>query len=158
MKLEHNINGRVVRGDAHPGELLVDYLRRSGYWSVKRGCQDGNCGTCVVTVNGQAQNACLMMAHQTAGAELQTCEGLGTPRSPHPIQEAFVEMAAVQCGFCTPGLIMSTKALLDQHPNPTEEQVREFLDGNLCRCTGYTKIFEAVTLAAERLGSEEAQA
>ncbi|MFT5433707.1 MAG: carbon-monoxide dehydrogenase small subunit [Myxococcota bacterium] len=151
MKIEHTIDGRSVSAESHPGELLVDYLRRSGKFSVKRGCQDGNCGTCVVIVDGEAVNSCLMMSHQTAGSDIETCEGIGNPRNPHPIQQAYVDNAAVQCGFCTPGLIMSTKALFDKNPNATEQDIRNALDGNICRCTGYVKIFDAVRDAQARL-------
>ncbi len=156
MKLELTLNGVPIRADAHPGEKLLTFLRRQSCFSVKNGCQDGNCGTCVVEVGGENVNSCLMMAHQAAGAEVWTCEGIGQPRSPHPIQEAFVNMAATQCGFCTPGLVMSTKVLLDRHPNPTEAQVREYLDGNICRCTGYVKIFDAVRQSVEALADQEA--
>ena len=150
MKLNLTINDTQVSHDIRAGELLIELLRRAGYWSVKRGCQDGNCGTCVVQVNGEAVNSCLMLAAQTEGKDVWTCEGIGTPRAPHPIQEEFVHAAAVQCGFCTPGLIMSTKALLDRVPEPTEAQIKEALDGNLCRCTGYVKIMDAVNAAIER--------
>ena len=147
MKLSLTLNGAHTRVDIQPGENLIEVLRRAGCWSVKRGCQDGNCGTCVVQLNGEAVNSCLVLAAQAEGADVRTVEGLGTTQHPHPLQTEFVRAAATQCGFCTPGTIMSTKALLDRVPNPTDAEVKEALDGNLCRCTGYTKIFDAVKAA-----------
>ncbi|MFT7625384.1 MAG: aerobic-type carbon monoxide dehydrogenase small subunit (CoxS/CutS family) [Myxococcota bacterium] len=151
MTLPIQLNGKPVEHEAFPGETLLEHLRRTGYLAAKNGCQDGNCGTCVVEVDGRAVNSCLMLAGQVADAEVWTCEGIGTPRKPHPIQQAFVDMAATQCGFCTPGLIMSTKVLLQEHPDPTMDQIKEYLDGNLCRCTGYVKIFDAVQRSAAAL-------
>ena len=148
MNITVNLNGAERRLAIHPGELLIEVLRREGLHSVKRGCQDGNCGTCVVQVDGAAQNACLVLAAQVDGRRVETCEGIGDLESPHPIQRAFAKAAAVQCGFCTPGLVMSTKALLEAVPNPSDADVRERLDGNICRCTGYVKIFDAVRDAA----------
>lgn len=151
MKLTLTLNGALTTVEAQPGENLIEVLRREGCWSVKRGCQDGNCGTCVVQMDGQSVCSCLVLAGQAEGAEVWTCEGIGTIEKPHPIQAEFVHAAATQCGFCTPGLIMSTKALLDRVPNPTEAQVKEALDGNLCRCTGYVKIFDAVKAAVAEM-------
>ncbi len=156
MKLNLTLNGEARTLDAQPGEMLLELLRRNNCWSVKNGCQDGNCGTCVVQVNGEAVNACLMMAGQVQGAEILTCEGIGNPRAPHPIQSHFVTAAAVQCGYCTPGLIMSTKALLDRVSAPSDVEIKEALDGNLCRCTGYVKIMDAVHGAIEELSGQEA--
>lgn len=150
MKLTVTINGSSETQDIRPGELLVQYLRRTGRYSVKRGCEDGNCGTCVVEMDGQAVNSCLMLAAQAEGKEIWTCEGIGNPRAPHPVQQAFVDQAAVQCGFCTPGLIMSTKVLLDHNPRPTDTEIKRALDGNLCRCTGYVKIMDAVHSVIEQ--------
>ena len=150
MKLTVTINGSQETQDIRPGELLVQYLRRTGRWSVKRGCEDGNCGTCVVEMDGQAVNSCLMLAAQAEGTEIWTCEGIGNPRAPHPVQQAYVDNAAVQCGFCTPGLIMSTKVLLDHNPRPTDAEIKRALDGNLCRCTGYVKIMDAVHALIEQ--------
>jgi len=158
MKIELTLNGVATSVEAHPGELLVDMLRRESCFSVKRGCQDGNCGTCVVQWGDEAVNACLVLAAQVNGGTITTCEGLGTPRSPHPIQRHYVRTAAVQCGFCTPGLIMSTKALLDRVPQPSDAEIREALDGNICRCTGYVKILEAVHDAAGELKDQEVAA
>ena len=158
MKLAFTLNGRDVTFDIHPGEQLIEVLRREGCWSVKSGCSDGNCGTCVVQLNGEAVNSCLLMAGMVQGGELWTCEGIGQPRDPHPIQRHFVEAAAVQCGFCTPGLIMSTKALLDKNPSPTDQEIKDALDGNICRCTGYVKIMDAVHNAIAELAEEGASA
>jgi len=144
MKVKMTLNGEGHAHDAHPGELLVEYLRRTGCFSVKRGCQDGNCGTCLVQLNGQVVNSCLIFAAQANEQQVTTCAGIGSMHQPHAIQTAFVDNAATQCGFCTPGLIVSIKALLDRIPNPTEDEVKEAIDGNICRCTGYTKIFDAI--------------
>lgn len=146
-----NINGKAVVWKANPGENLLQVLRREGFSSVKRGCNQGDCGACTVLVDGQAQRACLLLAGQVEGRSLETVETLGTPGEPHALQQAFVEHGAVQCGFCTPGMLLSAKALLDENPAPTAEDVRAALDGNLCRCTGYVKIIAAVLDAAGRL-------
>jgi carbon-monoxide dehydrogenase small subunit len=151
MKIDVRLNNEDRTLTIRPGELLIEVLRSDRCFSVKRGCEDGNCGTCVVLVDGEAVNACLMLAAQVADREVVTSEGLGTVDNPHPIQAEYVHAAAVQCGFCTPGLIMATKALLDAVPNPTDTDIRERLDNNLCRCTGYTKIFDAVRNAAQVL-------
>jgi carbon-monoxide dehydrogenase small subunit len=146
-----NINGRSVVWRANPGENLLEVLRREGFLSVKRGCNQGDCGACTILVDGTAQRACLLLAGQVEGRSLVTVEALGTPAEPHPLQQAFVEHGAVQCGFCTPGMLLSAKALLDENPSPDQADVCEALDGNLCRCTGYKKIIEAVLDAAGRL-------
>jgi carbon-monoxide dehydrogenase small subunit len=130
----------------------LDVLRRQGYFGVKRGCEKGECGACTVLVNGRAVNSCLMFAAQAEGAEILTIEGLAEGGKLHPIQEAFLDHGAAQCGFCTPGMALSAKALLDRRPHPTEAEVREALAGNLCRCTGYLKPVEAVLDAASRMG------
>ncbi len=144
MKIKLTLDKRQVEYDAHPGEILIECLRRHGCFSVKRGCQDGNCGTCLVQINGQVVNSCLMLAAQADGAQITTAAGVGNLDNPHPIQTAFVENAATQCGFCTPGLVVSVKALLERVPNPNEAEIKEAIDGNICRCTGYTKIFDAI--------------
>jgi aerobic-type carbon monoxide dehydrogenase small subunit (CoxS/CutS family) len=132
-----------------PGDLLLDVLRREGYFSVKRGCETGECGACAVLVDGRPINSCLMFAAQAEGREIVTVEGLAHDGRLHPLQEAFLDHGAVQCGFCTGGMLLSAKALLDRGPHPTEEEVREALAGHLCRCTGYKKAVEAVLAAAE---------
>jgi aerobic-type carbon monoxide dehydrogenase small subunit (CoxS/CutS family) len=151
MELRLQVNGRAQRWTIAPGELLLDVLRRQGYFGAKRGCEKGECGACTVLVNGRAVNSCLMFAAQAEGADILTVEGLAEGEKLHPIQEAFLDHGAVQCGFCTPGMALSAKALLDRCPNPSEAQVREALAGNLCRCTGYLKPVEAVLDAASRM-------
>jgi carbon-monoxide dehydrogenase small subunit len=145
------VNGRQHRLVLPPNTTLLTALRDLGYTDVKSGCEIGECGACAVLLNGEAVNSCLVLAQQADGAEVVTDAGLGTMKHPHPIQEAFADAGAIQCGFCTPGMIISTKALLDRNPDPTEAEIREALSGNLCRCTGYGQIVEAVRLSAERL-------
>jgi aerobic-type carbon monoxide dehydrogenase small subunit (CoxS/CutS family) len=152
MELRLKVNGRAQRWTIAPGELLLDVLRRQGYFGVKRGCEKGECGACTVLVDGRAVNSCLMFAAQAEGADILTIEGLAEGGKLHPIQEAFLDHGAVQCGFCTPGMALSAKALLDRRPDPSEAEVREALAGNLCRCTGYLKPVEAVLDAASRMG------
>jgi aerobic-type carbon monoxide dehydrogenase small subunit (CoxS/CutS family) len=152
MELRLTVNGRAQCWAIGPGDLLLDVLRRQGYFGVKRGCEKGECGACTVLVNGRAVNSCLMFAAQAEGAEVLTIEGLAEGGKLHPIQEAFLDHGAAQCGFCTPGMALSAKALLDRRPHPTEAEVREALAGNLCRCTGYVKPVEAVLDAASRMG------
>jgi len=146
------INGRTHQPAVQPNETLLQVLRKLGYTDVKSGCEKGDCGACAVLLNGDAVNSCLVLALQADGAEVMTNAGLGTLDDPHPIQEAFADAGAVQCGFCTPGMVVSAKALLDRNPNPTEEEIREAIAGNLCRCTGYAQIVDAVQLAAQRMG------
>lgn len=145
------INGKEHALRVAPAALAIDSLREAGFASVKRGCDEGDCGSCSLLVDGVLMRACLLYTAQLHDREVTTVEGLGNARAPHPIQQAFVEAGAVQCGYCTPGMILATKALLDQHPDPTDAQIRDGLDGNLCRCTGYVKIFDAVRAAARVL-------
>jgi carbon-monoxide dehydrogenase small subunit len=133
-----------------PGEMLLDLLRRLGMKSVKEGCRTGECGACTVLLDGKPVRSCLTFAAKIKGHRVTTLEGLGSPANPHPLQEAFLETGAVQCGFCTPGMILVAYDLLSRNPDPTPEEVREAITGNLCRCTGYVKIVEAVLLAAKR--------
>lgn len=151
ITLHLTIDGEPHTLHAAPADTLLDVLRKEGKTSVKRGCDEGDCGACSVLVDGVLLRACLLYAGQVDGREITTVEGLGTTRSPHPIQQAFVDAGAVQCGFCTPGMVLATYALLEENPQPTDEEIRGALDGNLCRCTGYVKIFDAVHLASERL-------
>lgn len=131
--------------------VLRDELNLTG---TKIGCGEGDCGTCTVLVNGKAVKSCLYLAMKARGKDIVTIEGLtGENGKLHPIQAAFIEHFAIQCGYCTPGMIMTAKALLDENPDPNEEQVKKGLDGNLCRCTGYIKIIEAVLAAKEKTGS-----
>ena len=154
MKVEVKVNGRDCVWDVDPGASLLDVLRDEGFVSVKRGCEEGACGACTVLLDGRRRNSCLLLAGQVHKRTLTTVEGLGTTQHPHPIQKAFVETGAVQCGFCTPGMILATKELLDRHPDPSDAQIKAALDGNLCRCTGYVKILDAVRLAATMLADE----
>jgi len=150
MEVRLKINGEPRAWNIAPGDLLLDVLRREGYFGVKRGCEKGECGACAVLLDGKAVNSCLMFAAQAEGREVVTIEGLARGGELDPLQEAFLDHGAVQCGFCTPGMVISAKALLARHPHPSEEQVREALAGHLCRCTGYKKPVEAVLAAAAR--------
>ena len=128
-----------------PNRTLGDVIRYDlGLTGTKKGCDTGDCGACTVILNGDAVNSCLVLAVQADGAEIETIEGLSTHDGLHPLQQAFVEKGAIQCGYCSPGMIMSARSLLDNNPNPTEQEIREGISGNLCRCTGYQKIFEAI--------------
>ena len=149
MPLCVKVNGEVRHWTIAPGDLLLDVLRSHGYFGVKRGCEKGECGACTVLLNGRPVNACLIFAAQAEGEEILTVEGLAHHGTLDPLQEAFLDHGAVQCGFCSPGMLLSAKALLDRQPNPTEEDVREALAGNFCRCTGYRKPVEAVLAVAK---------
>jgi aldehyde oxidoreductase len=151
MQLSLKINGKQHQLVVNPRRMLSDVLRDDlGLTGTKKGCDDGTCGTCMVTVNGTAARACLLPVDNVNGKEVVTIEGLGTPERLHPLQEAFIEADAVQCGFCTPGTIMAAKALLDHNPAPTRKQIAEALENNLCRCTGYLATLDAVERAAEK--------
>jgi len=146
------VNGTQYERTVEPRLLLSDFLRHDlGLTGTHVGCEHGVCGACTVLFDGEPVRSCLMFAVQTDGHEITTVEGLGTPENLHPLQEAFWESHAVQCGFCTPGVLMSLVPFLKQNPNPTEEEIREAISGNLCRCTGYQHIVEAVKLAVERM-------
>jgi len=145
------VNGRVHDVALDPNVTLLAALRDLGYTDVKNGCEQGECGACAVLLDGVPVNSCMVLAWQADGAEISTNAGLGTLDRPHPIQEAFADAGAIQCGFCTSGMVVSTKALLDRNPSPSDAEIREALSGNLCRCTGYGQIVEAVRLAADRL-------
>jgi aerobic-type carbon monoxide dehydrogenase small subunit (CoxS/CutS family) len=142
------VNGELCVWEIAPGEILLDVLRSHGYYGVKRGCEKGDCGSCTVLVDGRPANSCQMFAAQAEGTYVLTIEGVASGDKLDPLQEAFLDLGAVQCGYCTPGMILSAKWLLDHNPDPTEMQVREALSGNLCRCTGYKKTVEAVLAAA----------
>ena len=151
MELELRINGVIKSLEGAPNESLMTVLRQEGYYSVKHGCETGECGACTVLVDGVPRPSCVMLAAQAGGCTLTTVESLGSARKLHPLQEAFVDSGAIQCGFCTPGLIVATHDLLSRVPEPTTIQIREALAGNICRCTGYAKIIDAVHLAAGRM-------
>lgn len=144
------VNGRDCIVDAEPGARLLDVLRDvCGLTGTKEGCGVGECGSCSVLVDGRVYCSCLLLAHAMAGREITTIEGLAGPDGAlHPLQQAFVDEGACQCGYCIPGMIVAAKALLDENPNPTDEEIALGLAGNLCRCTGYVKIFRAVRKAA----------
>jgi aerobic-type carbon monoxide dehydrogenase small subunit (CoxS/CutS family) len=147
--LKLRVNGGDYEVFVEPYKTLQNVLREElNFTGVKEGCQDGNCGSCTVLVDGKAVKSCMMLAPQAKGKEILTIEGLAKDGQLHPLQQAFIDHFAVQCGYCTPGMILTAKALLDENPNPTEDEVREALHGNLCRCTGYIKIVEAVLAAA----------
>ena len=146
------INGEQQEFLADSRDSLLEALRdRVGLTGAKEGCNNGNCGACAVIMDGRLVNSCCVLAAEVEGAELQTIEGVAGEGELHPIQQAFLEEAALQCGICTPGFIMSSKALLEQNPNPTEHEIRFWLSGNLCRCTGYDKIIRAVQRAGETM-------
>jgi len=151
MKIALTINGEPHETEIWPGESLLYALReRLGLPGSKNACEQGECGSCSVLMDGTLVCACLVLAAQADGHDLVTVEGLGEDGSLHPVQEAFAETGAVQCGFCTPGLIVATVDLLARTAQPSDDEIREALSGNLCRCTGYAKIFDAVRLAASR--------
>ena len=139
------VNGEQYQLEVRPNRTLVDVLREDlGLTGTKRGCNEGKCGSCTVLMNGLPVSSCMVLAPEADGAEILTIEGLAEKGNPHPIQKAFVEKGAVQCGYCTPGMILTAKALLDANPAPSEDEIRASIAGNLCRCTGYTKIVEAI--------------
>ena len=139
MTERFRVNGREVELAAEPGDTLMETLRRGGYTEVKIGCGEGDCGACTVLLDGEPVNSCLVLAARVDGRAVTTIEGLGTVLDPNPLQQAFVEAGAVQCGYCTPGMILAAKALLDAEPDPAEARSPRRLAGNLCRCTGYVK-------------------
>ncbi len=151
MEIVLTVNGTERRVDVRPAETLLDLLRRIGCTSVKYGCGEGACGSCTVIMDGRPVNSCLVLAVTADRRDIMTVDGLGTRLRPHPLQAAFVEAGAVQCGYCTPGMILSSWALLERNPDPSEGEIRLAIDGNLCRCTGYVQIVEAVKLAAGRM-------
>ncbi len=144
------LNGRERSFDIEPDETLIDLLRRSNLTGTKRGCDTGMCGSCAVIMDDRAVNACILFAFQADGRTIETIEGVGDFDSPHPLQTAMADTGAVQCGFCTPGIVMTANALLRQKPDAAEEDFNQHLDGNLCRCTGYVKIKEALLSCSAR--------
>jgi aerobic-type carbon monoxide dehydrogenase small subunit (CoxS/CutS family) len=152
QRIELQVNGRTYELFVEPWKTLLDAIRENlGLTGTKCGCDDGNCGACTVLVDGSAIKSCLMLALQARGKKILTIEGLGTAERLHPLQQAFLDYFAVQCGFCTPGMILTAKALLDENPAATEEEIREGLHGNICRCTGYVKIIEAIEATRDNL-------
>jgi len=152
------VNGEAVEFLCTPNQSLLECLRDGlGLTGAKEGCNDGNCGACSVLLNGRLVNSCLVLAVEIQGQTVTTVEGLADGNRLHPLQQAFIDADAIQCGYCTPGMLMAAKALLDHDPNPSEEQIRRWIAGNLCRCTGYDKIVQAIQAAAAQLapGHEE---
>lgn len=152
--LNCTVNGKAQQIMVQTNWTLAQVLREQlGLLGTKIGCGEGECGACTVLMNGKTVTSCLVLAVQAEGADIVTIEGLGSEdgKTLHPVQEAFVEAGAIQCGYCTPGMVMSTVALLEKYPDPTDTQIREGLTGNLCRCTGYQKIFEAVQIASKKM-------
>lgn len=148
--LRMNLNGKPVEVPVDPTWTLLRVLREElSLTGTKKGCEQGDCGACTVIMDGNAVNSCLVLALQAQGREIETIEGLGTAEDLHPLQESFVKHGAVQCGFCTPGMLMSAAALLRKYPHPAEALIREGLSGNLCRCTGYKKIVKAIQIVSE---------
>jgi aerobic carbon-monoxide dehydrogenase small subunit len=150
VRIQATINGEEVEFLCEPRQSLLEVLRETlGLTGAKEGCNNGNCGACNVILDGALVNSCLVLAVEIDGRRLTTIEGIATPQGLHPLQEKFIAHAALQCGFCTPGFIVAAKALLDQNPNPSETEIRGWLAGNLCRCTGYDRIVRAVQDAAQ---------
>jgi len=148
------VNGRSYLLEVDAKDLLLDVIREHlGLTGTKRGCENGECGACTILIDGKAENSCLVLAVTADGKDILTIEGLSDGLTLHPLQQAFVDNAAVQCGFCAPGMLLSAKALLDDNPNPSEHEIREAIAGNLCRCSGYVKIVKAVRQAAAVLAS-----
>lgn len=150
-RIEVEINGELYIRTVDVAETLAEFLRDDlGLTGTKIGCNEGECGACTVIFNGAPVNSCLVLVAETDGGKVLTVEGLSDGEL-HPLQQAFLDVGAVQCGFCTPGMLLSAKAILDQNPHPTAEYVRKNMEGNICRCTGYNRILEAILLAAERM-------
>jgi len=152
QNLELKVNGQLYEVFVEPWRTLAEVLREElGLTGVKVACDTGDCGSCTILIDGKAVKSCLMLAPQAKGKEILTIEGLATEEGLHPLQEAFIEHFAVQCGYCIPGMILKAKALLDENPGATEDEIRAGLSGNLCRCTGYVKIVEAIMAAQEMM-------
>lgn len=150
------LNGEPMEITVSPGDTLLDILREQLHLTgTKKGCGKGECGACTVIMNGKAVNSCIVPAMKAAGQNIETIEGVGTTENLHPVQEAFIDLGTVQCGFCIPGMIMSAKALLDEKKDPNREEIREAIAGNICRCTGYVKVEEAIQAAAKKINSRQ---
>jgi aerobic-type carbon monoxide dehydrogenase small subunit (CoxS/CutS family) len=152
IEVRLEVNGTPHTLMVDPARTLLEVIREDlGLTGTKPGCDDANCGVCTVLLDGAAVKSCVLLIGQANGKSVTTIEGLGTAENPHPIQQAFVDHFAIQCGYCTPGMILTAKAILDEHPQATEEEIREGLHGNLCRCTGYFKIVEAIEAARDQM-------
>lgn len=150
MEIHLTINGAPRTFVIEPTDTLLCVLRREGFLGIKHGCDDGSCGMCAVILEGKAVNTCMLLAAKADGEHITTIEGIGTREQLHPLQAAFVEAGAVQCGYCTPTMILAAKALLDENPHPTEAEVRDALSGIICRCTGYVKPVEVIMRVANQ--------
>jgi carbon-monoxide dehydrogenase small subunit len=158
LTIELTINGKKRKVETTTSTRLLDLIRDDLHLTgTKEGCGKGECGACTVIMNGELVASCLVLAPQADGAVITTIEGVGDDKCMDPVQEAFIETGAVQCGFCTPGMILSAKKLLEENPHPTEEEIKRGISGNLCRCTGYQKIFDAIRLAVDRLSSKDSE-
>ncbi len=144
MKINFTLNNKSVKTDIIPGQTLLKYLRKNKIYSVKYGCDNGECGSCTVLINGKAQNSCLMLMHTVNNCKIETIESFSDHKKMHPLQKSFLDEGAVQCGYCTPGMILSSEALLREKKNPDEDEIKDALAGNLCRCTAYVKPIKAV--------------
>lgn len=152
MRITLTVNEAKREVEIEPGETLLELLRREGYKGVKKGCGSGDCGACAVLLDGRAVNSCLVLAAKADGRKVVTVEGLADDEGLHPVQQAFLEEGAIQCGYCTPGMVIAAVDLLTHNSSPSEAQIREGISGNLCRCTGYVKQIEAIKIAVERMG------
>ena len=155
VEIKVNVNGKDYVRSVEPRMLLSDFIRfELGLGGTHVGCEHGVCGTCTILFDGKPQRSCLTFAVQAAGHKIETVESLGTPEKMNPLQEAFQEKHGAQCGFCTPGILMTMTAFLKENPTPTEDEIREGIDGNLCRCTGYQNIIDSVKLASEKMAGK----
>ena len=150
-QIKLTVNGKTQEVAVNPWDTLLDVIREElGLTGTKEGCGLGECGACTVIMNGKTVNSCLVLAMEADGKEITTIEGLSKGDKLHPVQQAFIDEGGLQCGFCTPGMVISAKALLDENPNPSDEEIRRGISGNFCRCTGYTKIIKSVKAAAKK--------
>jgi aerobic-type carbon monoxide dehydrogenase small subunit (CoxS/CutS family) len=158
VHVDLTVNGEAAEVSFAPYKTLLEVLREDlGLTGTKHGCELGECGACAVLVDGEPKLSCLVLAVECAGKSVDTVEGLASGAKLHPLQAAFADLGAAQCGYCTPGILMTAKALLEKEPQPTRERIKEAISGNLCRCTGYQQIFEAIEEAAKRLNTEAAR-
>lgn len=158
-EISFTVNGQLQKVTVDENSRLIDLLRDElGLIGTKEGCGEGECGACTIIMDGETVASCLVMAFQADGSNILTIEGLENEGKLHPVQQAYIDVGAVQCGFCIPGMVLSTKSLLDKNPNPNDEEIREGLSGNLCRCTGYNKMVAATKIAAKYLEGEKDEA
>ena len=156
VDIEVTVNGEVYKKTVPVNQTLLRFLREDLFLkSVKEGCDEGECGACTVIVDGEPVNSCLVLAAELDGKSVLTAEGLAQDGKLHPLQEAFLEAGAVQCGYCTPGMLMSAVALLSTYPHPTRDQIRKEMEGNICRCTGYARIADAILLAVDKMDAQK---